>query len=65
MTKVLLNSDVHSAIFRNGTRILKLGALAALTMFSGNVFRTAGNSFIQSAYDDYKIVRSIFQEGIS
>jgi len=65
MTKLLLNSEVQSAILRNGTRILKLGALAALTMLSGNVYRTAGSSFIQSAYEDYQIVRSVFQDGLS
>ena len=65
MTQLLLNSEVQSAILRNGTRILKLGALAALTMLSGNVYRTAGSSFIQSAYEDYQIVRSVFQDGLS
>ena len=62
MTKLLLNSEVHSALFRNGSRIIKLGALAAMTMLSNNIFRTAGNSFIQGAYEDIKEVRSSLQD---
>lgn len=64
MTRIIMSQAFREALVRNGIRVLKLGALSALAMFSGNIFRTAGQDFIQSAVKDYEAVREIVQESL-
>jgi hypothetical protein len=59
MGAILTNPAVKAVIIRTAKNILILGATATAAFFSNSIFRTHANNALQSAMEDYGMLKSV------